>query len=144
MSAEAIIYLITDGACSGNPGKGAYAALLRYGKHEKEIVGVIEDTTNNRMELMAAIKGLEAITRPSRVEITTDSQYLKKGMEEWLPKWIANGWKTANRGAVKNQDLWEQLSQLASKHSLTWQWVKGHSGHPDNERVDKLASQLLR
>jgi ribonuclease HI len=139
-----LIELITDGACSGNPGRGSYAALLRYNQHEKEIVGIEEETTNNRMELMAAIKGLEALKKPSHVKIITDSQYLQKGMEEWLSGWIARGWRTASKGIVKNQDLWQRLHELNQLHTLTWQWVKGHDGHPDNERVDKLARDLLK
>ena len=129
----------TDGACLGNPGPGGWAALLRYGATERELVGGEPDTTNNRMELMAAIAGLEALTTPCEVVLHTDSQYVKKGIGEWLPNWIRRGWKTAAGEPVKNKDLWERLSAANTRHQVVWKWVKGHAGHVDNERVDQLA-----
>lgn len=129
----------TDGACLGNPGPGGWAALLRYGATERELVGGEPETTNNRMELMAAIAGLEALTSPCEVVLHTDSQYVKKGIGEWLPNWIRRGWKTAAGEPVKNKDLWERLSAANTRHQVAWKWVKGHAGHVDNERVDQLA-----
>ena len=129
----------TDGACLGNPGPGGWAALLRHGKTEKEISGGETDTTNNRMELMAAIMALEALKSECTVVLHTDSQYVQKGIGEWLPNWIRRGWKTAGGDPVKNQDLWIRLQAAAQRHQVRWQWVKGHAGHPENERVDKLA-----
>ncbi|OGT55775.1 MAG: ribonuclease HI [Gammaproteobacteria bacterium RIFCSPHIGHO2_12_FULL_63_22] len=129
----------TDGACLGNPGPGGWGALLRYGDTERELAGGESDTTNNRMELMAAIVALEALSTPCDVTLHTDSQYVQKGVGEWMPNWIRRGWKTAAGQPVKNQDLWERLDRAASKHKVHWRWVRGHSGHVDNERVDKLA-----
>ena len=129
----------TDGACLGNPGPGGWGALLRYGQTEREIAGGESDTTNNRMELMAAIAALETLTTPCEVNLHTDSQYVQKGLTEWLPNWIRRGWKTAAGQPVKNQDLWERLHAAALRHKVHWRWVKGHAGHVDNERVDKLA-----
>ena len=129
----------TDGACLGNPGPGGWAALLRYGSTERELAGGEADTTNNRMELMAAIAALEAQTSPCEVVLHTDSQYVKKGIGEWLPNWIRRGWKTAGGDPVKNRDLWERLAAASTRHQMTWKWVRGHSGHVDNERVDQLA-----
>jgi len=129
----------TDGACLGNPGPGGWAALLRYGSTERELVGGEADTTNNRMELMAAIAGLEALKSPCEVVLHTDSQYVKKGIGEWLPNWIRRGWKTAAGDPVKNKDLWERLASANTRHQVVWKWVKGHAGHVDNERVDQLA-----
>ena len=131
----------TDGACLGNPGPGGWAALLRFAGRERELVGGEPLTTNNRMELMAAIAALEALRRPCEVLLRTDSQYVRQGISEWLPGWQRRGWRTASGGAVKNRDLWERLSQAAAPHTVEWQWVKGHSGDPDNERVDGLARQ---
>jgi ribonuclease HI len=129
----------TDGACLGNPGPGGWAALLRHGATERELVGGEPDTTNNRMELMAAIAGLEALKSPCEVVLHTDSQYVKKGIGEWLPNWIRRGWKTAAGEPVKNKDLWERLAAANTRHQVVWKWVKGHAGHVDNERVDQLA-----
>jgi len=129
----------TDGACLGNPGPGGWAALLRHGSTERELVGGDADTTNNRMELMAAIAGLEALKSPCEVVLHTDSQYVKKGIGEWLPNWIRRGWKTAAGDPVKNRDLWERLSLANTRHQVQWKWVRGHSGNVDNERVDQLA-----
>lgn len=135
------VYLFTDGACKGNPGKGGWGALLRYGKVEKELCGGELNTTNNRMELMAAIEGLKALTRPCNVILTTDSSYVKNGITQWLKGWKKNGWRTANKQPVKNQDLWQQLDDQVARHSVEWHWVKGHSGHVDNERADELANR---
>ena len=133
------VELFTDGACLGNPGPGGWGALLRFGTFEKELSGGEAQTTNNRMELMAAIGGLEALTRPCEVELTTDSQYVKLGVEQWMARWRANGWRTSDKKPVKNQDLWERLSAAIADHRVTWRWVKGHAGHAENERVDALA-----
>lgn len=129
----------TDGACLGNPGPGGWAALLRYNGRERELAGGERSTTNNRMELLAAIMALEALKAPCAVDLSTDSQYVQKGISEWLPGWIRRGWKTAGGQPVKNQDLWERLHAAARPHRVRWLWVKGHAGHPDNERVDQLA-----
>jgi ribonuclease HI len=129
----------TDGACIGNPGPGGWGALLRHGKIERELSGGEPDTTNNRMELLAAIMALEALNRPCEIELHTDSQYVQKGIGEWMPNWIRRGWKTAGGDPVKNQDLWLRLQAAAQHHQVKWKWVKGHAGHADNERVDKLA-----
>lgn len=131
----------TDGACSGNPGPGGWGALLVYGKHVREISGGEPDTTNNRMELMAAISALEALTEPCNVKLHTDSKYVLQGFSEWLPGWIKRGWKTAGGAAVKNRDLWERLSIAAERHHIDWVWVKGHAGHVENERADTLARE---
>jgi ribonuclease HI len=131
--------IYTDGACRGNPGPGGWGALLRYGEHEKCLSGGEPLTTNNRMELMAAIRGLETLKRPCRVKLYTDSQYLMKGITEWLPTWKRKGWKTAGGGAVKNVDLWQRLERAEGGHHVEWHWLRGHSGHPENERVDALA-----
>ncbi len=131
----------TDGACLGNPGPGGWAALLRAGDSERMVAGGDPATTNNRMELMAAISALEALKRPCQVALTTDSRYVMQGIEQWLPKWLANGWRTADRKPVKNQDLWQRLSVAAAPHGVRWQWVKGHSGHVENERVDQAARE---
>jgi len=138
------VELFTDGACKGNPGAGGWGALLRYGTAEKELCGGEAATTNNRMELMAVIQGLEALTRPSRVRITTDSQYVKNGITQWIHNWKRNGWKTAAKKPVKNVDLWQQLDQAVARHEVEWQWVKGHAGHPENERADALANQGIQ
>jgi ribonuclease HI len=129
----------TDGACLGNPGPGGWAALLRHGATERELAGGEADTTNNRMELMGAIAALEALKSPCEVTLHTDSQYVKKGIAEWMPNWIRRGWKTAAGEPVKNKDLWERLAAANTRHQVQWKWVKGHAGHADNERVDALA-----
>ncbi len=129
----------TDGACIGNPGPGGWGALLRHGTTERELSGGEHDTTNNRMELMAAIAALEALSAACAVVLHTDSQYVQKGISEWLPNWIRRGWKTAGGDPVKNKDLWQRLSAAAERHHVTWRWVKGHAGNVDNERVDRLA-----
>lgn len=138
---KVIIY--TDGACKGNPGKGGWGVLLRYGESEKTLCGAEGHTTNNRMELTAAVRALEALTRSSEVELYTDSQYLRRGMSEWLVTWKQNNWRTASRQPVKNADLWRELDTLASQHRITWHWVKAHSGHPENELVDELANKAI-
>ena len=129
----------TDGACLGNPGPGGWAALLRWREVERELAGGEPDTTNNRMELMAAIAALEALREPCDVILTTDSQYVRQGILDWLANWIRRGWKTAGGDPVKNRDLWERLQIAAAPHKVDWRWVKGHNGHPENERVDQLA-----
>ncbi len=129
----------TDGACLGNPGPGGWAALLRANRNERMVAGADPATTNNRMELMAAIGALEALKRPCRVVLTTDSRYVMQGIEQWVPKWRANGWRTADRKPVKNQDLWQRLASAAGVHEVRWQWVRGHNGHEENERVDQAA-----
>ncbi|HEY3308406.1 MAG TPA: ribonuclease HI [Desulfuromonadaceae bacterium] len=134
-----LVEVFCDGACSGNPGPGGYAAILRFNGHVKEIRGAEEMTTNNRMELTAAIEALRRLTRPCRVVITTDSQYLVKGMTEWIEGWQRKGWKNSKKEAVLNRDLWEELLKLAKQHSIEWRWVRGHNGHIENERCDKLA-----
>ncbi|MDA0789150.1 MAG: ribonuclease HI [Proteobacteria bacterium] len=135
------VEIFTDGACRGNPGPGGWGVLLRYGDGEKELWGGEPHTTNNRMELLAAIRGLEALKRRCRVAITTDSQYVRQGITSWLANWQTRGWKTSNRQLVKNRDLWEQLDLLVQQHDIEWHWIKGHSGHPDNERADGLANR---
>jgi ribonuclease HI len=135
--------IFTDGACRGNPGPGGWGVLLRHKGHEKTLYCAEASTTNNRMELMAAIKGLESLTRPCRVRLTTDSQYVQKGIQEWLQGWKRRGWKTAARKPVKNVDLWQRLDAAADGHDIVWDWVRGHSGHPENELVDALANQAI-
>ena len=135
------VQIYTDGACSGNPGPGGWGVVLRFEGKERELCGGAENTTNNRMELMAAIEGLRALKEPCEVLLTTDSTYVKDGITRWLTNWKKNGWKTAAKKAVKNQDLWEQLDQQTSRYDVQWQWVKGHSGHTENERADALANQ---
>ena len=134
----------TDGACLGNPGPGGWGALLRWNATERELSGGEPNTTNNRMELLAAIEALEALKRPCEVVLTTDSQYVRKGITEWMANWKRNGWKTSARKPVKNADLWRRLDQAAGVHRVQWHWVKGHSGHPENERADQLASRAAR
>jgi len=138
------IEIFTDGACKGNPGPGGWGVLLRFGNHEKTLNGGEPNTTNNRMELRAAIEALNALRQPVIADIYTDSQYVIKGLEQWLPSWKARGWQTADRKPVKNRDLWERLDQLRAEHQLTWHWVKGHSGHPGNTRADALANEGVR
>jgi ribonuclease HI len=139
---QVVIY--TDGACSGNPGPGGWGAILIFGDKEKEISGGELRTTNNRMEMMAAIRALEALTRPCKVELHTDSQYLRQGITQWLANWKARGWKTAAKEPVKNEDLWRELDQARLRHDVSWKWVKGHAGHPLNERADALARKGLK
>ncbi|NVK22377.1 MAG: ribonuclease HI [Kangiellaceae bacterium] len=134
------VEIFTDGACKGNPGPGGWGALLRYGEHEKRLYGGELETTNNRMELMAAIEALRALKKQCQVELTTDSVYVKNGINEWLDNWKARGWKTASKKPVKNQDLWQRLDQEVARHQINWHWVKGHSGHPENEIADELAN----
>ena len=135
------VEIFTDGACRGNPGPGGWGVLLRYNGTEKELWGGEEMTTNNRMELMAAIKGLKALTQDCDVELTTDSEYVRQGITKWIHNWKQRGWKTSNRKPVKNKDLWEHLDELAGRFSIDWHWVKGHSGHRENELVDDLANR---
>lgn len=140
-----IVEIFTDGACSGNPGPGGWGAVLRYGKHEKELYGgEPATTTNNRMELTAPIRALESLTRPSTVCIYTDSTYVRSGILQWLPRWKVNGWQTQAKEPVKNADLWQRLDAAASTHQVRWEWVKGHAGHPENERADQLAVRGVR
>jgi ribonuclease HI len=134
----------TDGACSGNPGPGGWGAVMRWRGRVKELSGYEAETTNNRMELMAAIISLETLKRPMKVKMVTDSNYVKRGVTGWLAGWKANGWKTADKKPVKNQDLWQRLDEAASRHRIDWRWVKGHAGHPDNERADALARQAIK
>ena len=131
----------TDGACRGNPGPGGWGVVLRAGAHVKELSGGEPATTNNRMELNAAIEALSALNKPCKVDLYTDSVYVRSGIMEWLPAWRARGWRTADKKPVKNQDLWEALSTAAERHDVTWHWIKGHAGHPENERADELANQ---
>ena len=135
-----LVSIFTDGACKGNPGPGGWGALLRMGTTEKELSGGEAQTTNNRMEMTAAIKGLEALKRPCRVILTTDSRYVMDGLTKWIHGWLRNGWKTADKKPVKNADLWQALLAAAAPHRVEWKWVKGHNGHDENERVDQLAS----
>lgn len=135
------IEIYTDGACRGNPGPGGWGAVLRSGAHVKELFGGEQDTTNNRMEMTAVVNALKALKKPSEVILTTDSQYVRKGITEWIHSWKKNGWKTAAKQPVKNADLWQQIDALSAEHTIRWEWVKGHSGHPENERVDALANR---
>lgn len=135
------VEIFTDGACKGNPGPGGWGAVLRYGEHEKELFGGAADTTNNRMELQAAIEALASLKRPCHVILTTDSQYLRQGILQWLAGWKRNGWKTAAKKPVKNIDLWQALDEQVARHEVEWRWVKGHSGHPGNEQADRLANR---
>jgi ribonuclease HI len=141
MSETDQVVIYTDGACKGNPGPGGWGALLVYKGVEKELWGGDPSTTNNRMELMAAIAGLIALTRPCSVKLVTDSQYVMKGIQEWLPNWKKRGWKTAAKEPVKNADLWQKLDEEVNRHQVSWQWVRGHTGHPGNERADQLANR---
>lgn len=138
-----IVKIYCDGACRGNPGPGGWGVLLRYQGHEKTYYGAEPHTTNNRMELMGAIRGLEALKKSCVVELFTDSQYVRKGMIEWMDNWKKKGWKNSKKEPVKNVDLWQMLDKLATGHQVTWHWVKGHSGHPENELVDQLANQAI-
>ncbi len=136
----ASVEIWTDGACRGNPGPGGWGAVLRWNGHERELSGAEPETTNNRMELMAAIRALETLKRPCKVHVTTDSNYVRQGITEWIPRWKSNGWRTAARKPVRNADLWQRLEQAASPHEVRWSWVRGHSGHPENDRADRLAT----
>ena len=136
-----VVELFTDGACRGNPGPGGWGVLLRYGDVEKELYGAEAETTNNRMELMAAIQGLENLKRECKVVLTTDSEYVRKGITEWMENWKKRNWKTASKQPVKNKDLWQRLDKAASEHQVEWHWVRGHTGHPENERSDQLANK---
>ncbi|MSU63778.1 MAG: ribonuclease HI [Pedosphaera sp.] len=133
----------TDGGCEGNPGPGGWAAVLRHGEHSRELAGAEPATTNNRMELQAAIAALAALKQPCEVTLYTDSQYLRQGITQWLRNWKRNGWRTTDRKPVKNDDLWRQLDELAIRHRIEWKWLKGHAGHPDNERCDVLAAAAI-
>ncbi|KIL99167.1 Ribonuclease HI [Paramagnetospirillum magnetotacticum MS-1] len=135
------VEIYTDGACSGNPGPGGWGAILRFKGIEKELKGGEPQTTNNRMEMMAVLSALNALTRPCAIDLYTDSEYVKKGMTEWLRGWKARGWKTADKKPVKNDDLWKALDEAAARHKVSWHWVKGHAGHPENERADALARE---
>lgn len=138
---DGVVHVYTDGACKGNPGPGGWGALLQAGAQEKEIFGGEAQTTNNRMELVAVIRALQALKRPSRLVIHTDSQYVQKGISEWIHGWKARGWLTADRKPVKNADLWRELDALTAGHQISWRWVRGHQGHPGNERADALANR---
>jgi ribonuclease HI len=137
------IVIYTDGACSGNPGPGGWGAILRTGEHEKELSGGDDETTNNRMELMAAIAALEELKQPSPIDLFTDSTYVRDGIMKWIHNWKRNGWKTAAKKPVKNVDLWKRLELAMERHKIEWHWVKGHAGHPDNERADELARNAI-
>ncbi|WP_415881410.1 ribonuclease HI [Neptuniibacter sp. QD72_48] len=136
-----IVEIFTDGACKGNPGPGGWGAVMRYGDAEKQLWGGEQDTTNNRMELLAAIKALETLNRPCEVVLTTDSQYVRQGITEWIDGWKKRGWKNSQKKPVKNADLWQRLDKATEPHSIDWRWVKGHSGHPENELADQLANR---
>lgn len=138
-----LVKIYTDGACRGNPGRGGWGAVLQYEGHEKLLYGAEADTTNNRMELTAAIKSLAALSRPCHVILTTDSEYVRKGITEWMTAWKTRGWRTADKKPVKNRDLWEELDQEIQRHEIDWRWVKGHSGHPENEKADGLANKAI-
>lgn len=133
------VSIFTDGSCLGNPGPGGYGAVLQFGRHRKELSQGYKLTTNNRMEMLAAIKALQTLTEPCLVDLTTDSQYVRQGITQWVNNWRKNGWRTADKKPVKNQDLWQQLDEQCQRHQVKWHWVKGHSGHPENERCDELA-----
>jgi len=140
-SNNTVVEMFTDGACRGNPGPGGWGVLMRFKDNEKELHGGETDTTNNRMELMAAIMGLESLTRDCQVELYTDSKYVMQGITEWIHNWKTRGWKTANKKPVKNADLWQRLDRAREQHQVQWHWVKGHSGHAENERADELANK---
>lgn len=144
MSEMTRVEIFTDGACKGNPGPGGWGAVIRHGEREKELSGGESNTTNNRMELTAAIEALNALTRPCHVTLSTDSNYVKDGITKWIFGWQRNGWRTADRKPVKNADLWQALLEAARRHTIEWRWVRGHAGHPENERADRLASEAAR
>ena len=144
MTSKKLVEIFTDGACSGNPGPGGWGAILRYGGVEKELNGGEPATTNNRMELMAAIMAIEAVKRPCEIHLHTDSEYLRQGITTWIHSWKARGWKTADKKPVKNVDLWQRLERAIETHDVHWHWVKGHSGHVENERADELARLAIR
>lgn len=137
------VEIFTDGACRGNPGPGGWGALLRYESHLRELCGAEDHTTNNRMELTAPIKALESLKRRCHVEVTTDSTYVRNGITQWIHQWKRNGWRTANKKPVKNADLWQELDQLVQQHDIEWHWIKGHSGHPENDTADELANRAI-
>jgi ribonuclease HI len=141
MTEGQVVEIFTDGSCRGNPGPGGWGAILRFGNTEKELFGGEAATTNNKMELTAVIRALEALKQPSEVRIYTDSQYVQKGISEWIHGWKRNGWKTTDKKPVKNKELWVELDELRTKHDIEWHWVKGHAGHPENERADQLANK---
>jgi ribonuclease HI len=141
LSSDKLVEIFTDGACKGNPGPGGWGVLMRYGEVEKELCGGEANTTNNRMEMLAVISGLEALKKATKVRIVLDSQYVQKGMNEWIHGWKARGWKTAAKQPVKNVDLWQRLDLAVARHEVQWQWVKGHAGHEGNERADQLANK---
>ncbi|HIO92230.1 MAG TPA: ribonuclease HI [Leucothrix mucor] len=143
MDNQKIVEIFTDGGCRGNPGPGGWGTLLRYGQHEKELYGYEAETTNNRMELMAAIKGLETLDQSCNIVLTTDSQYVRQGISQWMDNWKKRDWKTAAKKPVKNKDLWQRLDAATQKHKIDWKWVKGHSGHAENDRVDALANRAM-
>ena len=138
-----LVEIFTDGACRGNPGPGGWGALLRCNGKSKELYGADKLTTNNRMELMAAIKALESLTKRSKVDLTTDSQYVRQGITAWMKNWKLRGWKTASKAPVKNKDLWQRLDAAAAQHDVSWHWVRGHTGHPENELADQLANKAI-
>ena len=138
-----IVHIFTDGACKGNPGPGGWGAILKYGDHEKELNGYSPETTNNIMELTAVIEALKSLTRPCKIILTTDSNYVKNGITEWIHGWKKKGWKTATKKPVKNKDYWQLLDAEVQRHHIEWKWVKGHSGHPENERADELANEAV-
>lgn len=139
-----IVKIYADGACSGNPGPGGYAAIVRFKKHEKIVSGYEPITTNNRMELLAVIKALESLKRPCNVIITTDSQYVVKGITQWIQNWIKNNWLNSKKKEVENKDLWERLYDLSKPHNITWHWIEGHKGHVENEKCDKIAKEMIK
>lgn len=141
---ERYIEIFTDGACTGNPGPGGWCAILRYNNHEKILSGFDNNTTNNKMELTAIIKALEIIKRKSRIKVYSDSQYLIKGMTEWLPKWIKNNWKNSKKEEIQNKELWMKLFEFTNKHEIEWIWIKGHEGHPENEKCDRIAKEIIK
>ena len=140
LNPDKIVHIFTDGACKGNPGPGGWGAVLKYGNSVKEIKGFASDTTNNIMELTAVIEALKSLTRPCEIIITTDSNYVKNGITEWIHQWKIKGWKTASKKQVKNKELWQALEAATHRHKIEWEWVRGHSGHPENERADELAN----
>lgn len=143
MQKEPRVKIYVDGACRGNPGPGGWGVIMHYDDQEKTLSGAEPDTTNNRMELKAAIMGLKALKKPCQIDMVTDSQYVRNGITQWLANWKKNGWRTSDKKAVKNKDLWQALDELAVRHQVIWHWVKGHSGHPENERADELATHAI-